>query len=183
MNEKLPDVSEYEKKMEKLEKAYREGKISDTTFEPEAGRLVELIAAGHDYRFIGKVGEFCPVKPGKGGGVLVRDQKGKFYAVTGTTGYRWLEAEVLLKKSEEKVEIIDSDTGKKKEIAGMELITGNEGIIDRSYYDSLVTDAVKSISEYGDFEWFVSDDPYVPISKSPDFMNIPEDAPEELPFA
>ena len=183
MNEKLPDVSEYEKKMEKLEKAYREGKISDTTFEPEAGRLVELIAAGHDYRFIGKVGEFCPVKPGKGGGVLVRDQKGKFYAVTGTTGYRWLEAEVLLKKSEEKVEIIDSDTGKKKEIAGMELITGNEGIIDQSYYGNLVTDAVKSISEYGDFEWFVSDDPYVPISKSPDFMNIPEDAPEELPFA
>lgn len=183
MNEKLPDVTDYEKKLEKLEKAYREGRISDTTFEPEAGCLREYITDGHDYKFIGKVGEFCPVKPGKGGGVLVRDQKGKFYAVAGTSGYRWLEAAVLLKKSEEKVEVIDPDTGKKKEIAGMELVTGNDGIIDRSYYDNLVTDAGKAISEYGDLEWFVSEDPYIRVSKSPDFMNIPEDAPEEgLPF-
>ena len=33
--------------------------------------------------------------------------------------------------------------------------------IDRSYYDKLVDDAVKTISEYGDFEWFISDDPYI----------------------
>jgi hypothetical protein len=33
--------------------------------------------------------------------------------------------------------------------------------IDRSFYDALVNDAVDSISQYGDFEWFVSDDPYV----------------------
>lgn len=30
------------------------------------------------------------------------------------------------------------------------------------YYDNMVTEAVKTISQYGDFEWFVSDDPYVP---------------------
>jgi hypothetical protein len=34
--------------------------------------------------------------------------------------------------------------------------------VDRSYYDKLVDDAVKTISQYGDFEWFVSDDPYIP---------------------
>lgn len=30
-----------------------------------------------------------------------------------------------------------------------------------SYYDKLVDEAVKTISQYGDFEWFVSDDPYI----------------------
>ena len=29
----------------------------------------------HDYNFIGKVGQFCPIKPGHGGGVLYRAQK------------------------------------------------------------------------------------------------------------
>ena len=32
--------------------------------------------------------------------------------------------------------------------------------VDRSYYDNLVDEAVKTISEFGDFEWFVSDEPY-----------------------
>lgn len=39
---------------------------------------------------------------------------------------------------------------------------GKEESIDLSYYDNMVTEAVKTISQYGDFEWFVSDDPYVP---------------------
>ena len=54
--------------------------------------------------------------------------------------------------------------------------------IDRSYYDKLVDDAVKTISKYGDFEWFVSEDPYIAKPKLEDFMNIPEDADEEIPF-
>lgn len=178
MNETLPDVSAYEKELDKLEKKYKEGKISDTMFEPEGRRLSELIDSGHDYKFIGKVGEFCPVKPGRGGGVLCREQNGKFYAATGTTGYRWLESESLMKTSGERVGIIDPDTGGKKTIAGAELISGNDGIIDRSYYDKLVDDAVEAISKYGDFEWFVSEDPYIPKPKD-DFMNIPEGAGEE----
>ena len=181
MNEKLPDVSEYEKKLEKLESDYKKGKISDTTFEPEAGVLQELINDGHDRKFVGKVGEFCPVKPGKGGGILVREQNGKFYAATGTTGFRWLEAEMLLKKTAEMVTIIDPDTGKEKEISGAELITGNDGIVDRSYYDKLVNDAIESISKYGDYEWFISEDPYIPKERPlPDFMNIPEGTDEEV---
>lgn len=57
-----------------------------------------------------------------------------------------------------------------------------EDSIDRSYYDKLVDDAVETISKYGDFEWFISDDPYIPKPKLEDFMNIPEDADEEIPL-
>ena len=38
---------------------------------------------------------------------------------------------------------------------------GKEDSIDRSYYDAMVDTAVNDISQYGDFEWFVSDDPYI----------------------
>lgn len=183
MNENLPDVSGYEKQLDKLESDYKKGKISDTMFEPQAGCLREYISDGHDYKFIGKVGEFCPIKPGKGGGILVREQNGKYYAATGTTGYRWLESEQFLKRAED-VEIIDPETGEKKKVAGVGLIDGNnEDIIDRSYYDRLVDDAIEAISKHGDYEWFVSDDPYISEKKMPDFMNIPEGMPDEIPFA
>ena len=156
MNERLNDVSGYEKELEKLEDKYKKGKLSDTTFESEAKRLNDIIAEGHDYHFVGKVGQFCPVSPGKGGGVLKREQNGKYYAATGTTGYRWMESE---------------------------LVNGDVNIIDRTFYKKLVDDAVDAIGEHGDVNWFLSDDPYIPKKRiSPDFMNIPEDAPEELPF-
>ena len=86
----------------------------------------------HNYIFVGKVGQFCPIKKGCGGGLLVREKDGKYNAATGTIGYRWLESEVV--KNLHK-----------------------EDDIDISYYNRLVDDAVASISEYGDFEWFVSD--------------------------
>ena len=59
---------------------------------------------------------------------------------------------------------------------------GKEKDIDKGYYNDLVNEAVGTISKYGDFEWFVSDDPYVPKPKMEDFMNIPEGEDEELPF-
>lgn len=93
----------------------------------------------HNYRFIGKVGQFCPIKPGRNGGVLLREstnQKG-YSAVTGSKGYRWLESEMV------------RELNKQRDI-------------DRSYYDKLVDDAVETISKYGDFEWFVSDDSHSP---------------------
>ena len=90
----------------------------------------------HNYQFVGRVGQFCPIKHGRNGGILYRKADDKYYAVTGTKGYRWLESEMV------------------KEL-------GKEDDIDLSYYDKLVDAAVESISKYGDFEWFVSDDPYV----------------------
>lgn len=89
-------------------------------------------------RFIGRVGRFCPIKPGCGGQTLLREGKDregnlKYSAATGSKGYLWLEAEAVknMKKEDD---------------------------IDRSYYDKMVDAAVEAISKYGDFEWFVSDD-------------------------
>lgn len=79
--------------------------------------------------FVGKAGLFCPIKPDAGGGLLMREKDGKFYAATGTKGYRWLESEM--------VEAF-----------------GKQDDIDMKYFESLVNDAVENISKYGDFEWF-----------------------------
>lgn len=95
----------------------------------------------HNYRFVGKVGLFCPIKPGRGGGELLREAKDKdgnvkYDSVTKTKGYRWLESEMV--KNAQK-----------------------ENDVDLSYYNSLVDEAVDLISKYGDFEEFTSDDPYI----------------------
>ena len=95
----------------------------------------------HDYKFIGKVGRFCPILPGNKAGILLREGKDKdgnrkFSAATGSKGYRWLESEMVYSFRELRKQI------------------------DRSYYDKLVDDAVNAINNYGDFEWFISDEPY-----------------------
>lgn len=160
MNETLPDVSMYEKELDKLEDKYKKGKISDTIFESESTELNTKIADGHEYKFVGRVGHFCPIKSNRGGGILYRIDGDKRSAASGTTGYRWLEAEM---------------------IRGV-----NEEAIDLSYFTKLVDEAVETISRYGDAEWFMSDDPYIPEEKpktvGDDFMNIPVDADEEVPF-
>lgn len=116
----------------------------------------------HDYRFVGKVGAFCPMKDGNGAGVLLREGSGKFSAVNGTKKpgkgndvYRWMEAEMVLK-----LRLQDQ--------------------IDRSYYNKLVDDAVETISQYGDFERFVSDEVF---DEMPDWMKVPDGLEsEEIPF-
>lgn len=129
MNENLPDVSALEKELAALQKK---------NLEPERQEeLQKQIAEGHDLRFVGRVGQFSPILPGNNGGVLYRVNDGKNYAAPGSTGYRWLESEMV------------------KEL-------GKEKYVDRSFYDSLADKAIETISEYGDYEWFVSDDPYDP---------------------
>lgn len=160
MNETLPDVTTYEKELDKLESKYKKGLLSDITFEAEATPLADKVAEGHDYHFIGKVGQFTPVKPGKGGGLLMRKQGEKYYAAANSTGYRWVESEVVASES-------------------------NRDNIDLSFYRSLVDKMIDEMNKLGDAEWFVSDDPYIPAPKEQkidDFMNIPVDAPEEIPF-
>lgn len=88
----------------------------------------------HNYQFIGRVGLFCPIKPGANGGLLVKTKGEKYDAVTGTKGHRWLEAEVV------------------KQL-------GLETEIDMSYFRKLVDDALDQISKFGDVEAFMSDDP------------------------
>lgn len=137
MNENLPDVTMYEKDLAKAEQKYKKGLISDNEFERAIEGLDEEIAKGHSYKFIGKVGQFCPIKPGCGGGVLCRENNGKYAAATGSKGYRWLESDLVY------------SLGKRKDI-------------DYSYYDRLVDDAAETIAFYGDLEWFISNDPYNP---------------------
>ena len=121
----------------------------------------------HNYQFIGKVGNFCPIKPGCGGGVLLRENKDKngnvkYDSVTGTlkpdkTPYRWLEAEFVK-------------------------TLNKENDIDKSYHRKLVDDAVAAISQYGDFERFVANEPY--IIDSDDRPPWDEDFPveDDLPW-
>ena len=87
----------------------------------------------HNYIFVGRVGKFTPIKEGKGGGELFVERKDKMSYPSGCKGYRWLESYVV-------------DTNKKYDD------------IDISYYETLANKAVAAISEFGSFEWFISDD-------------------------
>ncbi len=154
MNEGLPDVSELEAERDRLAK-------KDPPMEREG--LSEEIAKGHNYHFIGKVGQFCPIKPGCGGGILLRETENKktgekgYAAATGSKGFRWLESEMV------------RELGKEKDI-------------DRTYYNNLVDEAVKSLSSYGDFERFVADEPFVSDHTPPWFGAGEPHEEEPTPF-
>jgi len=95
---------------------------------------------GQDYRFVGRVGLFCPMKIGYGG-TLYRQTENKktgekgWANATGTKGWKWLEAEDVKERHLEE-------------------------FIDKGYYRKLVDDARASIANYGDLERFLSDEPY-----------------------
>ena len=58
--------------------------------------LDEKIAVGHNRSFIGKVGNFCPVREGYGGAELVcLNEQGKYVSPSGCKDTRWLEAEYI----------------------------------------------------------------------------------------
>ena len=149
MNESLPDVTAAEKELETLYKKWPdENGQYPLDYDETVVKLKEEISKGHNYIFVGKVGQFCPIKPGCGGGLLCRESEDKktgekkYDAATGTKGYRWLESEMV------------------KEL-------GKEDDIDRGYYDALVDAAATDISAFGDLEWFVSDDPYIKEDDTP----------------
>lgn len=125
----------------------------------------------HNYQFVGKVGSFCPIKPGCGGAELVREAKDnegntKYDSVTGTKGYRWLEAEYVK-------------------------LMGKEDDVDKSYYHRLVDDAIygsgtgknrkPGISDFGDFERFIADEPYI-VEEPVISQDFPPDDYSDLPW-
>ena len=166
MNEGLPDVSDLESEKDKLWKQINDPNRMTEPMEKECARIEELISEiskGHNYHFIGKVGQFCPIKPGCGGGILLRETENKktgekgYAAATGSKGFRWLESEMV------------------REL-------GKENDIDRTYYNNLVDEAVKSLSSYGDFERFVADEPFV-SDNTPPWFGVGEPHEEEpTPF-
>lgn len=147
MNEQLPDVSQEEAQLKKKLKElgmkiedwidYKASESHDLDVQTERylRELDEAIAKGHDYHFVGRVGEFSPVLPGTGGGDLLREAGGKYSAATGSSDFKWMESEMIR-------------------------TLGKEDCVNRGFYDRLVDNAVETISKYGDFEWFQSDDPY-----------------------
>ena len=96
----------------------------------------------HNYHFVGKAGYFCPVRPGTGGGELLREKDGKYSAVGGTKGYRWKEAEVV-----KALNLEDS--------------------LDERYYRALTDSAIRDISQYVDFELFTDENEAAPLSVRP----------------
>lgn len=142
MNEKLSNVSIYEKELDTRKWNESHPDKKPRRLNPELNgqsdaELIELISSGHNYIFVGRVGRFSPVKPNYGGGILYRKKDDKYYAVTGTKNYRWKESEIIKELN------IEND-------------------VDRSYYDQLVDEAISAISFWGDAEWFISNDPYIP---------------------
>ena len=80
--------------------------------------------------FVGRTGQFTPVKEGHNGAKLWRVHDGKNYAVAGTKGYLWLESELASSLPIE--------------------------AIDMSYFDNLAEAAVKTIEQYGSYDELVS---------------------------
>lgn len=81
-------------------------------------------------QFVGRTGRFVPVKEGFGGGILYRVQEEKNYAVAGTKGYLWHEADMAA--------------------------TLGPDAIDMSYYENLVESARETIAKFGDLESLLS---------------------------
>lgn len=142
MNEGYPDVTYEEKQLDKLRKKWQkrraESNVHDnetfeTTTDPDIidirDELLEKIASGHNYVFVGRVGSFIPVK--HGGGLLLRQNGANYAFATGASGHRWLEEETA------PIDISNVDT---------------------SYHEDLVNDAIEAMAKFGDVEWFLSDD-------------------------
>jgi len=104
----------------------------------------------HDYCFIGKVGSFLPIKKNQGGALLLRKKEDKYYAVTKSKGTRWMLY----------------DKVKKSKLYN---------IIDMEYYYSLVDNAIKTLSAFGDPEIFIGEQVRltVPPWESPCGKEIP----------
>jgi hypothetical protein len=80
--------------------------------------------------FVGRSGQFTPVKEGVGGGMLWRIQDEKNFAVAGTKGYLWMESEHARSKGPEAVNM--------------------------QFFEDLCDAAVQEIEKFGSFEEFVS---------------------------
>lgn len=89
----------------------------------------EALRTPDDMHFVGRIGRFIPVVAGANGGTLLRVKDDKQYAVTGTKGYLWIEANMA-----------ESHTQKYLDT-----------VLDETYFDTLVEKARDAIEFYGPF--------------------------------
>lgn len=80
--------------------------------------------------FVGKVGAFMPIKPGHGGGTMLRVTDEKEGAVSGSKGFKWLPAAMV-----RDMKLMDS--------------------IDESYFAKQVDEAIDEINKWGDSTLFL----------------------------
>ena len=93
--------------------------------------------------FVGKVGKFCPVKPGCGGAdLLCLNENGVYVSPSGCKDWKWMESDYILENH-------------------------LEDIIDMNYFESLNAAAIKAIEDstkpdpkkgytgYGSYEGFM----------------------------
>jgi hypothetical protein len=92
----------------------------------EHDRPIAFVEGMH---FVGRTGLFVPVREGVGGGVLYRVKDGKTYAVTGTKGYLWLEAEMA------------------KDL--------DRSAINMDYFNNLAEEARTAIDYFGEYTRFI----------------------------
>lgn len=78
-------------------------------------------------RHLGRTGRFVPVK--ENGGTLYRVKEEKYYLVTGTKGFKWIEAEIA------------------KDMSNLQ--------IDTAYFEKMAAEAVRTIEQFGSFEELV----------------------------
>ncbi len=83
-------------------------------------------------RHLGRTGRFVPVTAG--GGTLYRVKEDRYYAVSGTKGYKWIDAEIAKGMTDLK--------------------------IDMSYFEKLKDEAIKTIEQFGSFVDFVDPIPF-----------------------
>lgn len=179
MNEAKPSVEAEEKEFDKIQKTLKklgcgvdiqtgrlvisdavkpEDKEKATELIKRLDILTETIANGHDYQFVGKTGSFCPIISGKGGGKLLRKgTDGKYGAVAGTKDYRWLDSEWVREHKYDR-------------------------FIDMSYFKELADVAIETISVYGNFELFVSDDAFSNAKIDPSGQGATINSEDEPPF-
>ena len=190
LNERLPDVTLAEKEKKKIETRIKKlnkdlfkSDLSDVDREKIERELKDLpkdievldeeIAKGHAYTFIGSTGEFTPVVPGAGGGLLMRkEDDGGFGFATGAKGFRWLESDDVSKLPDWK-KYIDIryfrglvDTARETISAYCDpvlFIRGEDGIILPE----------EQIVEYDVDPWMMpcKTEKYAYCSDCPDFMN------------
>lgn len=82
---------------------------------------------------VGRTGLFVPVREGLGGGLLYRVKDGKGYAVAGTKGHLWVEADIAWPMFKDR----------------------SFDIIDMAYFEKLADEARNAIDYFGSFAHFV----------------------------
>lgn len=135
------DVTEWEKFRENRRKKREDKKITkkaEALLEEYSGmsdkELDAKIAAGHDYRFVGRVGCFCPVKQQYGALLMAKNTRTqKYSAVTGSSGHYWLEASDVVYRDD------------------------CWDILDKSYHEELAMKAKEAIDQFGSYDIFVSE--------------------------